>query len=198
MTKFATLPTNTAPALSDTVVSVKSGPTDVQITLQAIKNLIVPQRLRRIMFGSGIDAAGGGTTIVSEFGNGVKFGGGVAPGAFFRGGLIVPSDYVAGTNAALKIWVYSVAGGPGTLGVTHYIGSHVTGDNLSTEWNVVSNVNTATQVMVINIFYEFTLSAIPAANLAIGAKIGIAAKLSGTPAADTFFSHAVMEYTADV
>lgn len=132
---------------------------DEQVTAAKMAN-----RTRTVMFYTRADGTGGAVDSDSE-GPVTVFTG--TPSSYMRGRVIVPNDYVTGTDATLR-FVFRGTNNH-TVSFKHYIGARSTspGTSFTGSWNVANAVVTAGQSVVANQIRNFDVT-IPSANLASG------------------------------
>jgi hypothetical protein len=192
MTKISALPSNTTPALIDTIPIVSSGVTN-KMTISDLKALIAPQQTRRAEMAKTSDATGG-VSISQQEANEIAFTG--TPANYGRLNVMVPMDYVANTNINVKLFMYGT--GANNQGMNFYLGLHTPGQTLSS-WNIQNNANTASGVnLTANVFSTFTLYTISGASITAGANVTIALRPNAAITGSIYISSAYLEYTASV
>lgn len=169
------------------------GPTAIQSS--TLTNAQMVNRTRTVMFDNSADGSGGAVYTANEGGPEVGFTG--TPSGYMRGRLIVPNDYVSGTDATIKVVLRAT--NTATHSSVHYVGSRAaTTGTAWSAWNLQSNVSTGSLGFTADQMFTQSLYTISSANLAAGNFITLAYRIS-TAITGTIYGVAVyLEYTADM
>lgn len=189
--KLSALGQETTFTLSDLLVKVKnSGGGDVLVTLANFLNA-AGVTTRRAAFTKTADGANGATIAQSEA-NEISFTG--TPTGYGRLDMLVPMDYVAGTNATINLMLYSA--NTNNQAITYFVGSHTSGASF-TSWNVQNNQTTAGTInLTANTVSTFAMYTINSANLTAGGLLTAAFRPNAAVTGTIWVQAAYLAYTA--
>lgn len=161
------------------------------ITDQSITATQIQNRTRRIAFN--IEADGGGGAVSHGIWSRPAVGFSGTPTQFARGQAIMPSDYVTGTDAYIKLKLLSTSGQ--TRADIQYVLSRAVGATL-TAWNVHNGTTTSGIVIVADTIKEHSIT-IDDSFLAANNMLGFAWRTTDAITGTIVMLGADLEYTAD-
>ncbi len=193
MGKLSALGIETAFGDTDFFIKVKAaGGGDVLVSAANVRAALGITS-RRAPFTKTADGSGG-ATISQQEANEIHFTG--TPSGFGRLDLLLPMDYVSGTNATINLVLYSDS--TNNQAINYYVGSHASGSSYST-WNIQNNITTGGTIgLTANTISTFALYTIGSSNLAAGNNITLAFKPSGAITGNIYVTQAYLAYTARI
>lgn len=116
------------------------------------------------------------------------------PTGYARGKIIIPEDYVAGTDVTIRIRIHAT--NTATHTARRYIRCYSVGDGSSENWNVDSNVQTTGLAFTSMVAKDIDIT-VAAANIAAGDLLEIAWRIESAITGTVYLQALSLRYTAD-
>lgn len=204
MPKISALPPMTTAAADDEAPIVDTSATTTKkwtLTLlltylqgltEWISAAMIANRTRSIMMLLFAEGGGGATSSANGGMPEVAFAG--TPTGYARCKIVIPQDYVSGTDVVLRIKIHAT--NTATHTARRYVRCYAAGDANCENWNIDSNVQTTGLAFTTMVLKDIDVT-VAAANCAAGKLLEMAWRIESAITGTVYLQSVSLRYTAD-